>query len=113
MATAEGMENTVTGESFNVHERPLKEDPMQMAARMVQDDLAIMMEGDDGRYYLRAGSILLPGFWRLQDKMGMSLDEIHESGEVPEYRERLKKGMNNFFSRVQPGGAVLRHNVCS
>lgn len=86
---------------------------MQMAARMVQDDIAIMVEGDDGRYYLRAGSILLPGFWRLQDKMGMSLDEIHESGEVPEYRERLKKGMNNFFSRVQPGGAALRHNVCS
>lgn len=111
-ATAHGMTNTVTGESFDVVARPLSEDPMQMAARMVQDDLAIMMEGDDGRYYLRAGSILLAGFWRLHDKMGMSLDEIHESGDVPGYRERLQKGMNNFFSRVQPGGAVLRHNVC-
>lgn len=110
-ATSVGMDNTATGESFNVLERPLKEDPMQMAARMVQDDLAIMVEGADGRYYLRAGSILLAGFWRLQDKMGMSLDEIHESGDVPEYRDRLKKGMNNFFARVQPGGAVLRHNV--
>lgn len=112
-ATAVGMNNTITGESFNIVERPLKEDPMQMAARMVQDDLAIMMEGEDGQYYLRAGSILLAGFWRLEDKMGMSLNEIHESGDVPGYKERLKKGMNNFFSRVQPEGPVLRNNVCS
>lgn len=110
-ATAVGIDNTVTGEAFDIVERPLKEDPMQMAARIVQDDLAIMMEGGDGQYYLKAGSILLAGFWRLEDKMGMSLNEIHESGDVPGYKERLAKGMNNFFSRVQPGGAVLRNNA--
>ena len=54
-----------------------REDPMQMAARMVQDDLAIMFEKEDGQMYLLAGAILLPGFWRLQDKLGMSLDELH------------------------------------
>lgn len=112
-ATAVGMDNTVTRESFNIVERPLKEDPMQMAGRMVQDDLAIMVEGKDGQYHLKAGSILLAGFWRLEDKMGMSLNEIHLSGEVPAYKEKLEKGMNNFFQRVQPGGPVLRNNVCS
>ncbi|PUU79948.1 hypothetical protein B9Z19DRAFT_977084 [Tuber borchii] len=102
---------TETGsETFDITATPLCEDPMQMAARMVQDDLAIMIEGKDGQYYLQAGSILLAGFWRLGDKLGMPLDEIHTSGDVPGYREKLAKGMNNFFARVMPGGPVIRNN---
>ena len=103
-----GMDNIVTGETFNITERPLKEDPMQIAARFVQDDLAIMIERADGQYYLLAGSILLAGFWRLEDKLGMPLSEIHTSGDVPQYKEKLEKGMMNFFRRVQPNGPVQR-----
>lgn len=108
--TAVGMDNLVTGESFNITERPLKEDPMQMAARMVQDDLAIMFEKPDGQYYLLAGAILLAGFWRLEDKFGMPLSEIHTSGDVPQFREKLEKGMMNFFRRVKPEELVARNN---
>jgi alpha-1,2-mannosyltransferase len=89
--TGVGMDNRVTGESFNIVERPLAEDPMQMAGRMVQDDLAIMFEREDGEYYLEAGSILLAGFWRLEDKFGMGLREIHTSGDVPGFKEKLEK----------------------
>lgn len=102
------MDNLLTGESFNIVERPLVEDPMQMAGRMVQDDLAIMFEREDGQYYLLAGSILLAGFWKLEDKFGMPLSEIHTSGDVPGFKEKLEKGMMNFFRRVQPNGPVQR-----
>ncbi|KAG0137982.1 hypothetical protein HOY82DRAFT_547201 [Tuber indicum] len=108
--TRAGMHNTYTGEAFDITATPLREDPVQMAARMVQDDLVIMIEGKDGQYYLQAGSILLAGFWRLEDKLGMPLDEIHTTGDVPGYREKLAKGMNNFFARVMPGGPVIRNN---
>ncbi|KAM3076846.1 hypothetical protein ACMFMG_003688 [Clarireedia jacksonii] len=108
--TAVGMDNLLTGESFNIIERPLAEDPMQMAARFVQDDLAIMFEKEDGQYYLLAGAILLAGFWRLEDKFGMPLSEIHTSGDVPGYKQKLEKGMMNFFRRVQPNGPVQRNN---
>ena len=108
--TSVGMDNLVTGESFNILERPLIEDPMQMAGRMVQDDLAIMFERPDGQYYLLAGSILLAGFWRLEDKWAMPLSEIHTSGDVPGFKQKLEKGMMNFFRRVQPNGPVLRNN---
>ena len=104
------MENLYTGESFNITERPLREDPMQMAGRMVQDDLAIMFEKPDGQYYLLAGAILLAGFWRLEDKFGMPLSEIHTSGDVPGFKAKLEKGMMNFFRRVQPESPVLRNN---
>lgn len=64
-----------------------------------------MIEGADGQLYLQAGAILIPGAfscencllvsdahtsrphagsWRLADKIGMHLDDIHLSGAVPQ-----------------------------
>ena len=108
--TAAGLDNLATGERFDIVARPLAEDPLAMAARWVQDDLALMLEGGDGTYYLRAGATLLTGFWRLQDKLGMSLDAIHQSGDVPGFAQRLQKGMDSFFTRIQPDGPMLRNN---
>ena len=105
-----GMDNLLTGESFNIMERPLKEDPMQMGGRMVQDDFVIMFEKADGQYYLLAGSILLPGFWRLGDKFGMPLSEIHTSGNVPVWKEKLERGTMNLFRRITPDRPVVRNN---
>lgn len=110
-----GMDNIVTNEVFDIRKDHLtcngqKENPMQLAARMVQDDLAIMFEREDGQYYLLAGAVLLAGFWRLEDKFGMVLSELHTSGDVPQYKEKLEKGMMNFFRRVKPEAAVLRNN---
>ncbi|OGM48590.1 hypothetical protein ABOM_002477 [Aspergillus bombycis] len=70
----------------------------------------LMIERPDGEYYLLAGSILLAGFWRLEDKYGMRLSEIHTSGSVPGYKEKLEKGMLNFFRRLRPEDPVLRNN---
>jgi hypothetical protein len=109
-STERGIRNLWSGEVLDVLERPLREDPMQMCARLVQDDLAIMMERPDGQYYLLAGAILLAGFWRLEDKFGMPLSEIHTSGDVPQYREKLEKGMMNFFRRLKPEEMVARNN---
>jgi len=108
--TGRGMRNIVTGEDFDIIARPLKEDPMAMAARMVQDDLALMFEGKDGQYYFLAGAILLAGFWRLEDKFGMPLSEIHTSGDVPMFKEKLEKGMMNFFRRLKPEAPMCRNN---
>ncbi|KAL4779632.1 hypothetical protein BJX76DRAFT_351639 [Aspergillus varians] len=108
--TPTGLTNLLTSETFNITQRPLPEDPMTTCARLVQDDLAIMIERPDGEYYLLAGAILLAGFWRLTDKFGMRLSEIHTSGDVPGYKEKLEKGMMNFFRRLKPEDAVTRNN---
>ncbi|KAJ5385450.1 hypothetical protein N7517_003361 [Penicillium concentricum] len=108
--TATGITNKVTNETFNITQRPLPEDPMATAARLVQDDLALMIERADGEYYLLAGAVLLAGFWRLSDKFGMRLSEIHTSGDVPQFKNKLEKGMMNFFRRLRPEEPVLRNN---
>lgn len=74
----EAIEILATGEVYPILN---SDDPMKYAALLVQDDLAIMMEGSDGLYSLRAGAICLAGFWRLEDKFGMPLERIHTSGD--------------------------------
>ncbi|KAG9252187.1 uncharacterized protein F5Z01DRAFT_235297 [Emericellopsis atlantica] len=108
--THEGIDNLWSGESFNIVERPLKEDPMAICARLVQDDLAVLLEQPDGQYRLLAGSILLAGFWRLSDKFGMTLSDVHTSGDVPHFREKLETGMNKFFRRMKCDTFHARNN---
>jgi hypothetical protein len=108
--TATGIDNLWSGESFNITERPLKEHPMATAGRLVQDDLAIMIEKEDGEYYLLAGCILLAGFWRLEDKFGMRLSEVHTSGDVPQFKEKLESGMRKFFARLNCEELYARNN---
>ncbi|KAH8910391.1 hypothetical protein BR93DRAFT_923093 [Coniochaeta sp. PMI_546] len=108
--TAVGIKNLWSGESFNIVERPLKEDPIAICGRLIQDDLALMIERPDGQYYLLSGAIILPGFWRLEDKFGMPLSEIHTSGHVPQFREKLEKGMLSFFTRLKCEALYSRNN---
>lgn len=108
-----GLENLLTGEVFhfrNCNRDEIKTDPMVMAAKMVQDDLAIMIEGKDGQYYLKAGAIILPGFWRFKDKVGLPLNAIHTTGDVPKYQEKLQTGMCKFFLRLTCDKPVVRNN---
>ncbi|KAF3179172.1 hypothetical protein TWF225_007699 [Orbilia oligospora] len=108
--TSVGVDNIITNESFNITQRPLLEEPMRTIGRLIQDDIAIMVEGSDGQSYLKSGSIILPGFWKLEEKFNMNLSEIHTSGDVPQFREKLERGMVNFFKRVMPDDMVIRHN---
>ncbi|ABN67788.2 predicted protein [Scheffersomyces stipitis CBS 6054] len=108
-ATDIGMDNLETGESYDF--RPgHHDDPMKLAAMFTQDDLAIMIEHEDGNYSLEAGAIALAGFWRLRDKFQMKLNEIHTSGDVPKYETNLKMGMTKFFRRLTVDKPVVRNN---
>lgn len=107
--TADSITNLWNNQTISLAQ-PLEKDPITLCALLVQDDLAIMFEKEDGQYYLLCGAILLAGFWRLADKFGMPLSEIHTSGDVPGFKPKLEKGMMNFFRRIQPAQPVLRNN---
>jgi Haem-dependent oxidative N-demethylase, alpha subunit-like len=89
------------------------DDPM-LVAGLLAEDLAIMVEGSDGQYYLRAGAICIPGqwtphfspgifdlvwstgFWRLEDKIGLPLKDIHLKGGVYQYKEKLQLSLDRW-----------------
>lgn len=104
--TAVGIDNIHTGEHFDIS----KDEPVIIITKLLQDDFAIMIEGEDGQYYLKAGSILLAGFWRLKDKLHMPLYKIHTSGEVPHYEAKMQTPMDRFFKRLTPDKSVVRNN---
>jgi hypothetical protein len=106
--TPEGIKILATGEEFNTVNPEI--DPMLIAAQLLQDDIAIMVEQPDSQYWLKGGAIMLAGFWRLKDKVNTPLSYIHTSGEVPKYDTHLKKGMEKFFYRLTPEAPVVRNN---
>lgn len=85
-------------------------DPLRYAGLLIQDDLVLMIEDNDGQYYLKAGNVVLPGFWRLEDKFNMSLAQIHLSGDVPKFQEKLQFSMERFFRKLTPDSSVSRYN---
>lgn len=85
--------------------------PIVTAAKLIQDDIAIMVENeDDGQYSLELGCITLAGFWKIKDKFQMKLDQIHTSGDVPKYKTHLGPAMNKFFRRLTVEAPVVRNN---
>lgn len=50
--------------------------PLWRAARLVQDDLLVMRRFDDG-WRLVAGALCFPSSWRLRDKIGKPIHDIH------------------------------------
>ncbi|KAL1744618.1 hypothetical protein HDZ31DRAFT_38240 [Schizophyllum fasciatum] len=83
---------------------------LRTCALLVPDDLALLTEGADGKYYLQAGAIVIPGTWRLRDKLGMKLEDIHVEGGVPRYEQALRPSMDRYFARLAVDKPVVRVN---
>ncbi|KAE9391911.1 hypothetical protein BT96DRAFT_739609, partial [Gymnopus androsaceus JB14] len=76
----------------------------------LQDDLALMFKGTNGQYYFQGGAICIPGFWRMRDKIGMSLEEIHIQGHVPQYETKLHNSMARYFKCMAVDKPIIRNN---
>ncbi|KAH9853943.1 hypothetical protein C2E23DRAFT_821137 [Lenzites betulinus] len=87
-----------------------KDEPLKVARSLMQEDFTLMLEGTDGRYYLQAGAVVIAGSWRLEDKMGMPLEDIHTSGNVPQYQSKLQMSMGRYFRRLPLDKPVIRNN---
>lgn len=58
------------------------DDPLIAASKLVQEDLILMRRGENG-WRLAAGSLCFPSSWRLTEKFGLPIHEIH--GPVPDF----------------------------
>lgn len=66
----------ITGEQYNVLNPNLH--PLDIAGRIVQEDLAVIMQDPEGNYRLMGGFLAHPSGWRLSNFMGWTVREIHE-----------------------------------
>ncbi len=77
------------------------------AARMVADDLCVLLP-EGGTYVLKAGALAFPTDWRLRDKIGKPLIEIH--APIHGYAETLAAGVEHFFQTLAAGQVFQRAN---
>lgn len=93
------------GERWRLSERALA--PIDLAGRLVQEDLCLMASDGDA-WRLVAASVCFPTRWRLADKVGRELVEIH--GPVPGFAERLGRPVTRFFDTLRLDRPVWRLN---
>jgi heme-dependent oxidative N-demethylase alpha subunit-like protein len=79
--------------------------PLDAAGRRVQEDLCLLVLRD-GAPHLDAASLCFPSYWRLADKLGKPLADVH--GPVPHYGDQLAGKVDGFLNRLR--GAVWRRN---
>ena len=88
--------------------------PLDLAARLVQEDLIIMLPPDSKNdqtstgWWLAAGSVAFPSRWCLKEKFGQPMDIIH--APVPFYKEQIQTTVNNFFNQMPCDEIYARRN---
>jgi hypothetical protein len=98
------------GEEWSTDLKINKMHPLDLAARLVQEDLVIMFPPEERKsaWWLAAGSVAFPSRWSLKEKFGQSMDLIH--APVPSYKEQLQASTNGFFDQMPVNEIFSRRN---
>ena len=85
-------------------------DPLAAARASVAEDLCLLTRAaaDADRWVLAAGAVCFPSYWRLAEKVGRPLGDVHEP--VPGYAPTLALRVDTFLGRLRPGQGVHRRN---
>ena len=97
--------NHLTGETWSLTDPA--HDPLELAGRLVQEDLCVI-DASGTAPVLTAAILCAPSRWRLQEKIGRPLADVH--GAVPLYADRLSAPVDRFMGALRPGKAAERLN---
>jgi hypothetical protein len=99
------LHNRLTQETWNLDSLP--HDPLEVAGRLVQEDLCLLRLTPDGPI-LDAAILCFPSRWSLAEKLGQPLATIHT--RVPFYADRLAKPVDRLMPNLRDGKLVVRLN---
>jgi hypothetical protein len=99
------LHNALTGEAWDVTEPGI--DPLELAGRLVQEDLCLI-DPSGPAPVLVAAILCAPSRWRLADKIGRPLADVH--APVPLYADRLSAPVDRFMAHLRPGKLAVRLN---
>lgn len=92
------LENLVTRQTWTLP--PDRLHPLDLAGRLVQEDLCLMQQAaPDEPYRLVGASVHFPTRWRMRDKLGLPLTAIHNP--VPGYAAQLGAKADKYFERLK------------
>ncbi|MGR3502887.1 heme-dependent oxidative N-demethylase family protein [Pseudaestuariivita sp.] len=82
--------------------------PLETLAQLVQEDLCLLAPAGGGSV-LTGAVLCFPASWRLSEKIGRPLPEIH--APVPEYDDGLARRVQRLFDAIRVGQVLMRHNL--
>lgn len=99
------LHNRLTDETWDLAAPP--HDPLALAGRLVQEDLCVLGPDEEGPI-LTAAVLCFPSGWRLADKIGRGIAEIH--APVPEFGDRLATPVGRVVRQLPAGRLLGRLN---
>jgi dimethylamine monooxygenase subunit A len=126
LKTAEGIQNLVTGDDWDLRRGAdtwSTYHPLQVMGLLSTEDWFVLQKtGTDvdatvpsssaklgNTYRLTAGANCFPAGWRLRERIGHTISELHHN-KVPFYAERLALSMHRFFNRLRVDQPHMRFN---
>ncbi|VUC20403.1 unnamed protein product [Clonostachys rosea] len=106
------IENLVTGDSFDLSPSALRAQgrhPLEIMGLLATEDFFVLTTDAEGQTSLRGGAVCFPAGWKIEERVGLSLWQIH-AGKVPQYEEKLAKSMDRFFVKLKAGEPIARFN---
>ncbi len=101
--------NRLTGESWPLHETAADApQPLELAARLVQEDLCLMQPNEQGVYRLTAACVCFPSRWRLAEKFLRHAADIHRP--VAFYDAHLGSAVDKLLQSLSVERPVWRLN---
>jgi hypothetical protein len=82
--------------------------PVDLAARLVPEDLCLHLPGRDGVLRLVAASVAFPSRWVLAEKVGRAVGEVH--APVPGYAGAIGGPVDRVLERLEPARGLWRLN---
>ena len=83
------------------------QDPLEVAGRLVQEDFCLI-DTSGPAPVLAAAILCAPSRWRLSEKIGQPLADVH--GAVPLYADRLSAPVDRFMRNIRAGKLAERLN---
>jgi hypothetical protein len=87
-------------------------DRFRMLSEQLEPDLVLLAPNSGNQFTVAAGCVCFPSSWRLTDKLGQSVEEVHQP--VPQLNAALGPQIDRLLSHLRPGKCVVRANwsVC-
>jgi hypothetical protein len=82
--------------------------PLEVIGRAVPEDFCVHLPAPDGQLLLVAAAVCFPNKWRLADKLGRPVADIH--GPVPLYAPQIGSPVDRIMERLAPDRLLVRAN---
>lgn len=80
--------------------------PLDLAGRLIQEDIALLVPVGDDDLLFGGGSICFPNRWDLSSKLGLTMADVHRP--VARLNEQLEEPIDRFFQRLVPERSFWR-----